>query len=123
MRLRDWAAAIGLKSRDGGGQGGAGLDRRLFARGAAHHQAGRLDQAEGLYRRVLSVEPFQPDALHLLGMAALAQGRLDEAFRLVSRAAQLKPNEAVFVSDLGVVHEAVGRFGDAEAAFRRAPRA
>jgi Flp pilus assembly protein TadD len=64
----------------------------------AHHQAGRLDQAEGLYRRVLSLQPSQPDALHLLGMAALAQGRLDEAYRLVSQAAQLKPNEAVFVS-------------------------
>jgi predicted O-linked N-acetylglucosamine transferase (SPINDLY family) len=86
----------------------------------AHHQAGRLDQAVGLYRRVLSVEPSQPDALHLLGMAALAQGRLDEALRLVSRAAQLKPSEAVFVSDLGVVHESLGDFRDAEAAYRRA---
>jgi protein O-GlcNAc transferase len=85
-----------------------------------HHQAGRLDQAEGLYRHVLSVEPLQPDALHLLGMAALARGRLEDAHRLVRQAVQLKPDEAVFVSDLGVVLESLERFGEAEAAYRRA---
>lgn len=85
-----------------------------------HHQAGRLDQAEGLYRRVLAVEPSQPDALHLLGMAELARGNLDEAFRLVNQAARLKPKEAVFVSDLGVVLEAFERFDEAEEAYRRA---
>jgi protein O-GlcNAc transferase len=85
-----------------------------------HHQAGRLDQAEGLYRRVLSVDPLQPDALHLSGMAALARGRLDEAHRLVTHAVALKPAEAAFVSDLGVVLQSLGRFGEAEAAYRRA---
>jgi predicted O-linked N-acetylglucosamine transferase (SPINDLY family) len=85
-----------------------------------HHQGGRLDEAEALYQRVLAIEPEQPDALHLLGMAALSRGRLDEAFRLVGRAARLKPNEAVFISDLGVVLEALGRFAEAEAAYRRA---
>jgi protein O-GlcNAc transferase len=85
-----------------------------------HHQAGRLDQAEGLYRHVLAVEPLQPDALHLLGMAALARGRLDEAFQLVNHAARLKPAEAVFVSDLGVVLESLERYPEAESAYRRA---
>ncbi len=85
-----------------------------------HHQAGRLAEAEGLYRRVLSVDPRQADALHLLGMAAQARGRLDEAHQLVSRAVELKPAEAVFISNLGVVLEAQGRFAEAEAAYRRA---
>lgn len=102
------------------GREGPALIVACLQEALAHHQAGRLDQAEGLYRRVLSLQPSQPDALHLLGMAALAQGRLDEAYRLVSQAAQLKPNEAVFVSDLGVVYESLGRFRDAEAAYRRA---
>lgn len=85
-----------------------------------HHQAGRLDQAEGLYRRVLSVDPLQPDALHLFGMAALARGRFDEAHRLVTQSVKLKPAEAIFVSDLGVVLESLGRFREAEATYRRA---
>ncbi|HET6326354.1 MAG TPA: tetratricopeptide repeat protein [Planctomycetaceae bacterium] len=85
-----------------------------------HHQAGRLDQAEGLYRRVLSVDPLQPDALHLFGMAALARGRFDEAHRLVTQSVELKPAEAIFVSDLGVVLESLGRFREAESTYRRA---
>ena len=85
-----------------------------------HHQAGRLAEAEGLYRRVLSVDPQQADALHLLGMAAQTRGRLNEAHQLVSRAVELKPAEAIFISNLGVVLEAQGRFREAEAAYRRA---
>jgi predicted O-linked N-acetylglucosamine transferase (SPINDLY family) len=85
-----------------------------------HHQAGRLAEAEGLYRRVLAADPQQADALHLLGMAAQTRGRLDEAHRLVSRAVELKPAEAIFISNLGVVLEAQGHFLEAEAAYRRA---
>ncbi len=101
-------------------QGGPGLIVACLQEALRHHQAGRLDEAEGLYRRVLAVDPQQADALHLLGMAAKARGRLDEARRLVSRAVELKPAEAMFISNLGVVLEAQGRFGEAEAAYRRA---
>jgi quercetin dioxygenase-like cupin family protein len=36
-----------------------------------HHQAGRLEAAEQIYRRILQVEPEQPDALHFLGVLPL----------------------------------------------------
>jgi protein O-GlcNAc transferase len=88
--------------------------------GLEHHQAGRLDQAEAFYRRVLALDPNQPDALHLLAMAALANGQLSEALRLARQAVQLKPNEAAFVSDLGTVFEALGHFAEAEALYWRA---
>ena len=32
-----------------------------------HHQAGRLAEAEAIYRRVLEVEPRHADARHFLG--------------------------------------------------------
>ena len=35
-----------------------------------HHQGGRLQVAEQLYRQVLQVEPKNADALHLLGVLA-----------------------------------------------------
>ena len=35
-----------------------------------HHQAGRLQAAEQIYRQILAVEPNQADALHLLGVIA-----------------------------------------------------
>ncbi|MEN6630373.1 MAG: SEC-C metal-binding domain-containing protein, partial [Sulfuricella sp.] len=36
----------------------------------AHHQAGRLLQAEEIYQQILQAEPNHPEALHLLGMLA-----------------------------------------------------
>ncbi len=57
-------------------------DARHLEPGAAlraaiqHHQAGRLGQAEALYRQVLQAQPQNPDALHLLGViATLPDGR------------------------------------------------
>jgi hypothetical protein len=34
-----------------------------------HHQAGRLQAAEQIYRQILQAEPNQADAIHLLGIA------------------------------------------------------
>jgi protein O-GlcNAc transferase len=90
--------------------------------GLRHHQAGQLDRAEELYRQVLSAKPRQPDALHLLGMAALARGNAESACELVSQAIRAKPNEAVFHANLGIVLEALHRWPDAEAEYCRAVR-
>ena len=35
-----------------------------------HHQAGRLQAAEQIYRQILAVEPNHADAIHLLGVIA-----------------------------------------------------
>jgi predicted O-linked N-acetylglucosamine transferase (SPINDLY family) len=88
--------------------------------GLRHHQAGRLDRAEELYRRVLSAEPRQPDALHLLGMAAFVRGHSEEGRKLVCQAIAAKPHEAVFHANLGIVLEALRRWPEAEASYRRA---
>ena len=37
----------------------------------AHHQAGRLHEAEGLYRAILQIQPHHPDANHNLGVLAV----------------------------------------------------
>ena len=47
----------------------------MLAEGVAHHRAGRLGEAERLYRRILEMEPEHADGLHLLGMVALQAGR------------------------------------------------
>ena len=50
----------------------------------AHHQAGRLKEADAAYRQVLAAMPKHFDAMHLLGVVALQTGRLDEAHALIS---------------------------------------
>ena len=37
----------------------------------AHHQAGRLAEAEDLYRQILAVAPNHADAQHLLGLVRI----------------------------------------------------
>ena len=46
--------------------------------GLQHHQAGRLQAAEQIYRQILAVEPNHADAIHLLGVIA-HQVRQDHA--------------------------------------------
>jgi protein O-GlcNAc transferase len=103
-------------------QGRAALILATLEEGLRHHQAGRIDRAEELYRRVLTAEPRQPDALHLLGMAAFARGCVEEGRELVCQAIKAKPNEAVFHSNLGIVFESLRRWPEAESSYRRSLR-
>ena len=90
-----------------------------FAQAAAHHQAGRLAEAERLYRQVCAADPNHFPALHRLGVVAHQLGRPDAA-DILARAVALKPDLAEAHNDLGVVLGARGRFAEAASAFERA---
>ena len=66
-----------------------------------HHRAGRLSDAEAIYRKILAVEPQNPDALHLLGYIAYQVGKYDPAIELIGRAVQIEPNNAQYQHSLG----------------------
>jgi tetratricopeptide (TPR) repeat protein len=85
-----------------------------------HHRAGRLEPAAAAYRKLLRKSPNHPDALHLLGMVALAQGNPDRAIRLIGKALAVVPNFAEGHSNLGNALRAAGRLAEAAASFRRA---
>jgi tetratricopeptide (TPR) repeat protein len=95
------------------------LNDRL-ARALGHHQAGRLDEAETLYRELLADQPDHPDALHYLGVIALQGGNGDEAVRLIGRSLELAPANAGALNNLGQACEALDRPVEAEDAYRRA---
>jgi tetratricopeptide (TPR) repeat protein len=85
-----------------------------------HHRAGRLEQAEALYRKILQKSPGNPDALHMLGMVALARGNADQAIQLIGKALIAVPGFAEGHSNLGNALRAAGRLTDACASYRRA---
>jgi len=87
-----------------------------------HHQAGRLAEAEKLYRQVLSQQPGHPDALHLLGAAACQLGRFEAAVELIRRAIALNPAIADYHYSLGNALRGEGALDDAIAAYRQACR-
>src|SRR5579862_1876188 len=85
-----------------------------------HEQAGRLGEAEQIYRRILAENPnFAPALLHL-GHLAWRVKRYEDAIGLIHRAVQLDPTNAAAWSDLASVLKDANRPGDAEMAARRA---
>jgi predicted O-linked N-acetylglucosamine transferase (SPINDLY family) len=85
-----------------------------------HHKAGRLAEAENLYRQVLGVQPNHAESWHFLGLIAYQIGRHDLAAEWMGKAIVLDPKDAATHSDLGEVHRAAGRLDEAVAAYRRA---
>ena len=88
-----------------------------------HHQSGRLNEAETLYRQVLQQDPNCADALHLLGVLAHQVKRDDVSVDLIQRAIQLNQSHPAFYGNLGVTLEAMGRVDEAINCWRHAARA
>ena len=66
------------------------------------HGAGRLDEAERLYRAVLEAEPKNADAWHLLGVLAQQRGQAGVAVEHIERALGLSGPHGGYLSNLGV---------------------
>ncbi len=88
--------------------------------GLEHHRAGRLHEAEQLYRDVLSRHPRNAQAIHLLGLLGYQVGRTDDAIQYLIAATELDANNATFHADLGEVLSAQGKVPEAIAACQRA---
>jgi len=86
----------------------------------AHHQAGRLADAESIYRRLIEDNPANADALHLLGVVALQRGNASESVDLISQALGFNPNNAFALNHLGEAHRALKFPEDAIVCFERA---
>lgn len=92
----------------------------IFQSAVRQHRAGRLPQAEALYRRVLDVEPNHVDALHLMGLAAGQQGRHQAALELIGKAIRLSGEVPDFYNNLAEAYRGLGHIDRAMAAYRRA---
>ncbi len=87
-----------------------------------HHQTGRLDEAESLYRQVLESDPAQPQALHMLGVLSHQRGKSEEGVRLIEKALTFDPNAPVLHNNLGLVFLAQEEFQRARTCFESAIR-
>lgn len=94
--------------------------RRALQSGIEHHDAGRLEKAEAIYRRVLELAPGRADAAVLLGDIAHRTGRHDEALELLRRAVAANPSVPNIQNKLGLVLAERGDLRGAVGAFRKA---
>lgn len=86
------------------------------------HQAGRLAEAAALYSRILTGQPSNVAALHLLGMVCHQQGDHARAVELIGHAVALRPDVAVIQAGLADALLATGRHQEAADTARTALR-
>jgi len=91
----------------------------LYQTAMAAHRAGRLEEAEAGYLRVLDRDRFFARAWHLLGVAAYQRGDAATAVEYIERAIGLEPQWTVFYNNLGTIYSALGRASDAERVLRQ----
>lgn len=94
--------------------------QKQLEHGIEHHKAGRGEDAERVYRSVLSKVPNQPDALNLLGVLAMEAGNHDAAFDFLERAVQARPKDPAILNNYGNALSLVRRFEDAIEHLQRA---
>jgi Flp pilus assembly protein TadD len=87
--------------------------------GLSHHRAGKLVEAERIYRQLLAQQPKHPEALHMLGLLAGQLGRNDLAVDLLREAIGLNPGNAEAHNNLWVILRRTGRLDEAIIGCRR----
>ncbi|HLA39492.1 MAG TPA: tetratricopeptide repeat protein [Candidatus Glassbacteria bacterium] len=100
---------------------------RAIQAGMAHHRAGRLQDAAVIYRKVLTRDPRNPDALHLLGVIAHQVGNPQQAVECISlaidycdQAVPRIPSNPIAHNNLGEAYRALGRIAEAVACYEQA---
>jgi tetratricopeptide (TPR) repeat protein len=83
-------------------------------------QGGRLAEGEALCRQVLKVAPAQPEALHLLALAARDRGAAAEAESLFRKSLAQAPRQPGVLVNFGNFMRGQGRAAEARELLRRA---
>lgn len=92
----------------------------LLASATNLHRQGRLQEAEAIYREILTLEPQQAEVLHLLGIIALQSGRPEAAIDPIQRSLMIDPRQAPACLNLSVALQQLRRTAEALACLEQA---
>ncbi len=84
------------------------------------HEAGRLDEAQALYRGILARESDHAESLHLLGLITAQNGDPEEGAALIRHAMALTPGRGPHHNNLALAYHLLGRDEDAVREYRTA---
>lgn len=91
-----------------------------LAEASEHRRAGRIAEADAIYRHLAEIRPADPEPRYLLGTLCAQSARAAEAIEHFAVAVHLAPNNAVLFNIFGRTLASAGSAADADAAFRRA---
>jgi tetratricopeptide (TPR) repeat protein len=84
------------------------------------HKAQNLREAEGGYRRILSMDPRHAEATYLLGLVALGAGMVADGIDLLEKAVALDPKQLEFRLNLARAHRDIGHMQETAKVLRGA---
>lgn len=97
----------------------AAVEERL-AEAKEWHKAGRVDEADAVYRSILAEHPRFAEAQHMAAVVCLQKGELEKAEELFLRAIALDGRRANYHLNLGNTLSAQGRVHEALECYRKA---
>ncbi|MCG7394098.1 tetratricopeptide repeat protein [Microvirga sp. ACRRW] len=86
----------------------------------ASHQAGKIEQAKSLYKKILLTQPRQAEVLRLLGTAEYQLGNLEDCVKYLSKSVSILPAQPETQFNLGAALDKLGRFEEAITHYNRA---
>lgn len=92
----------------------------MLNQAVAFHQAGRLPEAEALYRQVLAARPAHFDGLNLLGVLLYQRGQHTDAIERIDAALKINPGAAAAHNNRGAVLTELKRYEEAVASYGKA---
>jgi tetratricopeptide (TPR) repeat protein len=93
---------------------------KLLQSAIAHHQGGRLAEAETAYCALLKGAPTHIDGLRLLGGLYLKKSQWADAADYLEKAARVRPKDPEILTNLGIALHKAGRREEALARYRQA---
>jgi len=86
-----------------------------FLRGSIYERQKKYDQAEEVFRKILTTDPQNAAVLNYLGYMLADRGaKLDEALIMVKKAVELEPANGAYLDSLGWTYFKLGKYDQAE---------
>lgn len=79
----------------------------------AHDKAGRLEDAERIYKQLIKKDPNNLVALGMLGSTYRKLGKQQKALQLFEKALQVNPGFVPALGNLGDIYQSIGRYPEA----------
>lgn len=122
MEARDLLAKTLARAPGGPAAGGVavGDEKSLLQKAIAHHQAGRLVEAEAGYRQVLGLNAGNAIAKQYLGVLLMQRGQPVKGELMIREAITVMPAVPDFHNNLGLCLRQQGRLRESVLAYRKA---